>query len=77
MPQRGRRNADSVLINALACGATNEAAAQKAGVSPATVYRRKQEPEFQRLLREARAGMVERTAGAITAMSMEALRALA
>ena len=33
MPQRGRRNADSVLIMALACGATNEAAAQKAGVS--------------------------------------------
>jgi transposase-like protein len=77
MPQRGRRNVDPVLIMALACGATVEAAAQKAGVSPATVYRRQHEPEFQTLLRAARSGMVERTAASLTALGLEAVRALA
>jgi hypothetical protein len=36
MPRRGRRNVDEPLLLALACGATGEAAAQKAGVSPST-----------------------------------------
>jgi len=40
MPQRGRKNADQLLLMALACGATVEAAARSAGISQATVYRR-------------------------------------
>ena len=32
--RRGRRSADAMLLMALACGATVEAAAMKAGVSP-------------------------------------------
>jgi hypothetical protein len=77
MSKRGRHNADAMLILALACGATVEMAAQKAGVSAATVYRRLNEPAFQQLLREARADMVQRTSGALTAMGLEAVRALA
>jgi hypothetical protein len=61
MAQRGKRRADETLIVALVCGATVDAAA-KAGVSPATVYRRLQEPDFQRRLQELRADMVQRTA---------------
>jgi hypothetical protein len=76
MPQRGRRNADQVLILALACGATVEAAAHQAGVSPATVYRRKNDPQFLRRLHEARADMVQRTAGMLAGAGMESVKTL-
>jgi hypothetical protein len=77
MPQRSRRNADQVLINALACGVTVEVAAHKAGVSAATVYRRLKDPKFQRQLQQTLSDMVKRTAGGLTALGLEALRTLA
>jgi transposase-like protein len=76
MPHRGRRNADQAVQVALACGATVEAAAQKAGVSPATVYRRLLDPEFCKQLQQAAADMVKRTAGMLSAASMEAVKTL-
>jgi hypothetical protein len=76
MPQRGRRNVDHILALALACGATLEAAGQKAGVSMATVCRRLQDPEFKAQLQQLRADMVQRTAGALTAAATEAVRTL-
>src|SRR5262249_23081555 len=76
MPQRDRRNADEVLLMALACGATLDAAAQKAGVSKPTVRRRLQEPEFRQRLQEVRSDMVQRAAGTLTAASTEAIRTL-
>jgi hypothetical protein len=76
MPQRGRRNADEMLLMALACGATIETAAQKAGLGRTTVFRRLQDPEFQRRLQEVRADMVKRTAGTLTAASTEAVKTL-
>jgi hypothetical protein len=76
MPQRGRRNTDDLLVLALACGATQEAAAQKAGVSKATVQRRMQDPEFQARLQAASADMVKRSALTLTAASTEAIKTL-
>jgi hypothetical protein len=76
MPQRGRRNADQILILALACGATVEAAAHQGGVSPATVYRRKNDPQFLRRLQEARSEMVQRTAGMLAGAGMESVKTL-
>src|SRR5262245_55086565 len=76
MPQQGRRKANHVLLMALACGASIEAAANKAGVSPATVYRRLQDPEFQKELQRLRSDMVERTASTLTAASCEAVKSL-
>jgi hypothetical protein len=73
---RGRRNVDAVLLGALACGATFEAAAQKAGVSLATVTRRMQDHKFKKLLNQSRADMVQRTAGTLTAAATEAVRTL-
>jgi hypothetical protein len=61
---------------ALACGATVDAAAAKAGVSPATVYRRLQEPGFLERLRDVRADMVQRAAGMLTAAAGEAVKTL-
>lgn len=76
MPQRGRRNADELLLTTLACGATLDAAAQKAGVSKATVLRRMQEPEFSSRLRKVRSDMLERATGTLTAASTEAIKTL-
>jgi hypothetical protein len=73
---RGRRDVDAVLLSALACGATLEAAAQKVGVSLATVSRRMKDPKFKKLLNQARADMVQRTAGTLTAASTESVRTL-
>jgi hypothetical protein len=67
---------DDSLILALACGATAEAAAAKAGVSRRTVFRRLSDDDFRRRLRGARQEMVERASGMLTAASMEACRTL-
>ncbi len=76
MPKQGRRKADEIFMLALACGATVEAAAQKAGISRATAYRRLQDPEFRSRLQEVRSDMVNRAAGTLTAASTEAIKTL-
>ena len=76
MPQRGRRNADHLFLNALACGATIENAAASAGIGQTTAYRRLKEPEFQEQLRKTKAEMVGRTAAMLTAAAREAVRTL-
>jgi hypothetical protein len=76
MPQRGRRQADDLILMALACGATLEAAAVKAGVSKTTVQRRLQDPAFKARLQEFRSDMVKRNASTLTAASGEAIKTL-
>ena len=61
---------------ALACGATVEMAAHKAGVSPSTVYRRLNDPFFQRELKKLRAEMLERASAMLTASAMESIKTL-
>jgi hypothetical protein len=76
MPQRGRKNADQLLLMALACGATVEAAARAADISQATVYRRLQDDEFCTKLQQTKADMVQRTASMLTASGMESVKTL-
>jgi hypothetical protein len=76
MAQRGKHHKDEVLILALACGATIEGAARQAGISEATAYRRRQDPEFRRRLQELRADMTQRTTGMLTAAGMESVKTL-
>ncbi len=73
-PQR-KKNEDPLLL-ALACGATVEAAARQCGLSDRTVYRRLQDPEFQKKLENVRADMIQRSAGMLTAAAGEAVRTL-
>jgi hypothetical protein len=73
---RGRKSADEVVLLALACGATLESAAAKAGVSARTVQRRLNDADFQRRLRDLRTDMVQRTAGMLTAAAGEAVKTL-
>ena len=74
--RQGRKRADEILVVALACGATNEAAAKQAGVGESTVYRRLRDHQFCRKVHRARADIVERIAGTLTAASTEAVRTL-
>jgi hypothetical protein len=76
MAQKGRRTADHSLLLALACGATIENAARSAGISASTAYRRLADPDFKRQLHDARADMVQRTAGMLTAAAGEAVKTL-
>ena len=76
MPRRGRRNVDQILLMALACGATIEVAAQTAHISPATVYRRKQDPGFCKQLQQTSSELVQRMAGMLTGAGSEAVRTL-
>ncbi len=76
MPQRGRRQVDDMLLMALACGATLEAAGQKAGISKATVQRRLKDPGFQGRLQEFQAEMVKRLSRTLIAAGTEAMKTL-
>jgi len=76
MASNSKTKPDDKLLRALACGATVESAAREAGVSPRTVYRRLEDPEFCRRLQALRADIVVRTAAALTAASTEAVRTL-
>lgn len=76
MSKPGRRNADEVLLLALACGATNEAAGAQAGLSKSTVYRRKQAPEFGKQLEQLKSEMFQRTAAMLNAAGMESVKKL-
>ena len=71
------RKADDALVLALACGLSAEQAAKQAGVSPATVYRRLQEPAFQQRAEELRHEMLARAAAMLTAAGVESVRTLA
>src|SRR5262245_14957459 len=61
-----------LLLTALACGATVEAAAHRAGLSERTAYRLLATPEFRAQLQAAETDMVQRTAGMLTAGALEA-----
>jgi hypothetical protein len=76
MAQRGRKNADQVLAMTLAFGATLEAAAEKAGVSAKTAYRRSKDPSFRERILEIRAELVTRTSATITAAGQEFVKTL-
>ena len=66
------KKTDEALILHLASGTTVEAAAELAGISRATAFRRLQDPEFQRRVKQARGEMIERAAGHLAAGATEA-----
>ncbi len=76
MPRSVQKSADRTLLQALACGATVENAARKAGMSERTAYRRLDDPVFLNQLEQLRADMVLRTAGMLTGAGMGAVKVL-
>jgi hypothetical protein len=77
MAQKGRKNVDQILALALACGGTVATAARAAGVGEATVYRRLKDADFRKKIDQTQADMVRRTTGALTGVSVEAVKTLA
>ena len=76
MARPARKEADRALLQALACGATVENAARKAGVGERTVYRRLTDPTFRRQVQELRTEMVQRTAGMLTGAGLGSVKVL-
>ena len=72
MSVRGRSGGDSVLIAALAAGATYEDAATQAGVSERTVRRRLEDAEFSGQVDATRSEMIARAVGRLAEASTEA-----
>lgn len=66
------KQADDALVMHLAGGNSVEGAAQLAGVSRATAFRRLQNPEFKQRIADARAEMLDRTFGNLSQGSVEA-----
>jgi len=71
-----RKKADDSLLMALACGATATQAAEKAGMSRRTLYRRLEDPAFRHQVSATRADMVQRSAAMLTAASLESVKTL-
>ena len=74
MAKGRRKKADTSLIVSLACGASVEAAAQKADMSVRTVYRRLADPQFRAQVNDVRADMLRRAAAMLTAAALAAIK---
>jgi hypothetical protein len=76
MARSNNSRVNEVLLAALACGASQEKAAQQAGVSRSTVQRRLADAAFRRQLDAFRADLVQRTAATLTAAGLEFVKTL-
>src|SRR5262249_36812275 len=76
MARMVRKQLDRILLQALACGATVESAARKAGISERSVYRRLADANFRQQLKGLRTEMVQRTAGMLTGAGLGAVKTL-
>ncbi len=76
MAGSGRTAADDVLALAIAAGLTVADAAKQAGLGERTVYRRLQEPAFQRQVCDIRAAMVAQVSGQLVEASVAAVTTL-
>jgi hypothetical protein len=71
MPGGRKKAADAVLITHLAAGVSPEGAAELAGVSRATVYRRLADPAFHTRVANARAELWKRAAAVLSKSAVE------
>jgi hypothetical protein len=76
MARTVRKGTDRLLLQALACGATVENAARKAGISERTVYRRLEQPSFCQQLTQLRTEIVQRTAALLTGAAVGSVKVL-
>src|SRR6516162_5318358 len=68
--------ADRLLLRALACGATVENAAHKAGVGERTAYRRLADPAFQAELRKTSLEIFQRTSAMLSGAGIGCVKTL-
>src|SRR5262245_19715786 len=76
MPRTVQKKAEQTVLVALACGATVENAAHKAGLHERTVYRWLAKPDFKERMKQASTDLVNRTAGLLTGAGIASVKAL-
>jgi hypothetical protein len=76
MKNEGRNRADELLLTRLAAGATVEQAANAAGLSARTAYRRLADPVFTRRLAQARDELISSALGELVECASEAVATL-
>ena len=76
MAEIGRHNDDDGLILALATGQPVRDAAEQAGVSERTAYRRLEDAEFRRQVSEVRGAMFDQAVGKLADGAVEAVTTL-
>jgi hypothetical protein len=76
MARNVRGNADGLLVTALAAGQSVPQAAQAAGMSARTAFRRLATPGFRERVEAARAELVAQTVAQLAAAGVEAVAAL-
>jgi hypothetical protein len=74
--KKDRKRIEQVLLQALACGATVESAAHKAGIGVRTLYRRFKNPEFRAKVQQFQTDMVNRASGMLTGASLPAVKVM-
>jgi hypothetical protein len=74
MTTKNRKQADTLLVAAVAKGATVAQAGLQAGVNERTVYRRLRQPEFQARIQAVQDETLQRTAAVLTAAVQECIR---
>src|SRR5262245_8203594 len=70
------KQVETVLLTALAKGASVAQAARQAGVSERTAYRRRQQPEFQERIDAIQNDMLQRVATLLTKAAEQGIHAL-
>ena len=76
MQKRDRNRGDELLLGALAAGSPVEQAAETAGVSVRTAYRRLADPAFARHLAQARDELISSALGELVECASEAVATL-
>ena len=76
MASKNKKQVDTVLVSALASGATVAQAGLRAGVSERTVYRRLGKPEFQARIDALQDEMVQQVAAVLTAAAQVGIQSL-
>ena len=76
MKNEGRNRSDELLLTRLAAGATVEQAANAAGLSARTAYRRLADPAFTRRLAQARDELISSALGELVECASEAVATL-
>lgn len=76
MQKRDRNRGDELLLGALAAGCPIEQAAETAGISVRTAYRRLADPAFARRLTQARDTLITTALGELVECASEAVATL-
>ena len=76
MAENGRKNVDDALVLALATGLSVPAAAQRAGASERTAYRRLDDPAFRSRIAQARSALFAEAVGRLAGLAGKAADAL-